>query len=109
MLAFSVACATGCLVRYGTEKATHRLLGLRRMWGTLLVNVLGCLAVGVIVGRTGQPAAWIVPFCGGLTSYSAAFAGPIESWLSGSRRSAVVTLVGTPLLCVAACALGMTL
>lgn len=109
MLAFSASCALGCLVRYGAEWSMSRFVGVGRLWGTLLVNVLGCFSVGLLLHQTGHSPTWILPFCGGLTSYSAAFAGPVQVWCDTSRREGVTVLCATPVLCVVACAIGASL
>jgi fluoride ion exporter CrcB/FEX len=41
--------ALGSLVRYGTGVATARVLGKGFPWGTLLVNVAGCFAMGIVL------------------------------------------------------------
>ena len=109
MLSFSAFCALGCLLRYGSEWSISRVLGLKRLWGTLAVNGLGCFVAGLLLSRSGQSSAWILPFCGGLTSFSAAFAGPIQTWVEGSRRTGVMVLCLTPFVCVLACVAGSTL
>lgn len=106
MLSFSAFCALGCLVRYGAEWSTGRVSGGGRLWGTLIVNIFGCLGAGLLLGHGVQSSGWILPFCGGLTSFSAAFAGPIQAWRAGSRRTSVVVLCATPILCAVACAVG---
>lgn len=41
----------GALARYGLSGLVHRKLPLTTFpWGTLVVNMLGCLAIGVIAG-----------------------------------------------------------
>ena len=109
MLSFSAFCALGCLVRYGTEWSVSRVRGTARLWGTLVVNGLGCLVAGALLGHVEQASTWILPFCGGLTSYSAAFAGPVQAWYEGSRRTGVIVLCATPILCGVACAVGSVL
>lgn len=109
MLSFSAFCALGCLVRYGAEWSIGRVTGAGRLWGTFIVNGVGCLVAGAILGSAAQPAAWILPFCGGLTSYSAAFAGPLQAWHEGSRRTGLFVLWATPVLCVVACTIGAAL
>jgi len=43
--------ALGTVGRYGAGIATARLFGLAFPWGTLIVNVLGALAIGVLTAR----------------------------------------------------------
>ena len=103
MLTFSLACALGCLVRYGAEYATGSLFRQPRLWGTLVVNVAGSFLVGITVSHVAAwPVQWLIPFCGGLTSYSAAAAGPLLEFRDGSRRVAVIALTLTPIACLGA-------
>jgi fluoride ion exporter CrcB/FEX len=109
VLTASLVCALGCLVRYGSELLAGTLFSVQRLWGTLAVNVIGAAVVGFVLTHTLDHSAAIVPFCGGLTSFSAAFAGPLHAWHDGSRRSGLVALVATPVLCVAASAMAAAL
>ena len=43
--------ALGTVGRYGVGIATARILGLAFPWGTLIVNALGALAIGVLTAR----------------------------------------------------------
>ena len=68
----------GSIARY----ALHLLISSRTLtlfpWGTLVVNVSGCLLIGLLVGlesRNGlinEPLKWllITGFCGGFTTFS---------------------------------------
>ncbi len=80
-------------------------LDRRLHWGTLAVNLLGSLALGLLVGAAVE-GRWLAllgtGFCGGLTTYSA-FA--VQAVQGGRRRGSayVVVTVGG---CLAAAALG---
>lgn len=106
MVSFVVACGAGCLVRYGAEWLAGALFSNQRLWGTLAVNIAGCFVAGFLLTHLVAHNSAVLPFCGGLTSYSAAFAGPLHAIEVGQRRTGVVTLVATPLLCVIACFIG---
>lgn len=74
--------------------------------GTLLVNSLGCLVLGVAsaMALSGQSLALIgVGFCGGLTTYSA-FA--VQTHDLGPRRGSAYA-AATIVLALSACALGV--
>ena len=45
----ALAGAAGAVTRYGVGVLANRTLGDHFAFGTLLVNVLGCLAIGVLV------------------------------------------------------------
>jgi fluoride exporter len=78
ILAIATAGALGTLARYGLSGLAHRLLGARFAWGTLAVNLLGCLLLGLLMhyalSTTALPRAWRAPltigFCGGFTTFS---------------------------------------
>jgi fluoride exporter len=61
--------AIGGLARYGVDQALAFT-----PWATLAVNVLGCLAIGIVIalvaGRTSAPF-WIAGVLGGFTTFSA--------------------------------------
>ena len=109
MLAFSAFCALGCLVRYGAEVFAGRAIRIQRLWATLLVNALGSLIVGLASSHLISDHTLILAFCGGMTSFSAAIAAPAHAWRDGPRGSAIAVLITTPLLCIAAYALGASL
>jgi CrcB protein len=55
-------------------RLVHRLLGSAFPWGTLLVNVTRCLALGILAGSGAPGAPWDrvlgVGLLGGYTTYS---------------------------------------
>src|SRR5688572_19515350 len=96
--------AIGSLTRYGTGIAAARLLGKGFPWGTPLVNVTGCFAMGIVLGviadleahspdgltvsARGQLAFWhkavAIGFLGGLTTFSS-FGGDTMRELFGGQ------------------------
>jgi len=70
--------ALGALARWGVAEALPREPG-GWPWATLLVNVVGCLVLGVLIGRVldrSPGSAWLRPFLatgvlGGFTTFSA--------------------------------------
>ena len=109
MLTFSAVCALGCLVRYAAEVFAGRAIRVQRLWATLAVNALGSMTVGLASSHLTNDYTLVLAFCGGMTSFSAAIAAPAHAWRDGSRRTAIVVLATTPLLCIAAYALGAAL
>ena len=69
----------GSMLRFGIAQAVQRVAGGAFPVGTLAVNVLGCLAIGFVVGRfdaAGEMASqakafWVVGLFGGFTTFSA--------------------------------------
>ena len=69
--------AMGAPLRYVTDLAVQRWHGGRFPWGTLAVNVVGCLLLGMVLGlaASGAASAEVLSlvgtgFCGALTTYS---------------------------------------
>ena len=106
MVLFVLACVAGCLVRYSAELVAERFARRSRAWGTLAVNIAGSAIVGFTLTHVVHHAQSLVPFCGGLTSFSAAFAGPLQLWSEGSRRAGSALLIATPLVCAGSCFFG---
>src|SRR5687768_6859363 len=55
-LLIAAAGAVGTLARYGLSGAVTAAFGTAFPWGTLLVNMLGCLAFGVLMQAWGATA-----------------------------------------------------
>lgn len=72
--------ALGGMLRYFLSGVAARLAGETFPWGTLLVNVTGCLLIGFFASLAGPEGRLIVPsnvrlfvmtgFCGGYTTFS---------------------------------------
>jgi fluoride exporter len=101
--------AIGSLARYGTGLAAARVFGKGFPWGTLVVNVAGCFAMGIVLGIIAdleahssdaairsQLAFWhravAIGFLGGLTTFSS-FGGDTMRQLFGGQSSAALANV----------------
>ena len=51
ILLIAVAGALGSLARYGLGSVVQRAVGVGFPWCTTVVNVIGCLMFGIVVGR----------------------------------------------------------
>jgi CrcB protein len=67
----------GAACRYGVSLATARWFGSGFPWGTLIVNLAGCLLIGLVFGMTARgtthPAErlfFVTGFLGALTTFS---------------------------------------
>jgi fluoride exporter len=115
-LLVAIAGGAGSVARYAVGLAGQRYLGDRFPYGTLAVNLLGCLAIGVVMVifeiRQIDPRirfAVVGGFLGGFTTYSA-FAYETLA-LAEKRSTALAALyVGVTVIgCFLACAAGIAL
>jgi CrcB protein len=114
-LAVAVLGAVGSLCRWFLATAIQRQVGATFPAGTFVVNVVGSLAMGLVMGffiargseSSGLRVALTAGFMGGFTTYSS-FA--VETLFLMERRSfamAGLNVLGTVILCLAGCALGL--
>ena len=108
--------ACGTAARYGVDVAAARWLGVDFPYGTLTVNVVGSLLIGVIqevalstplVSETVR-LVLAVGLMGGFTTYSAFSYGTLRL-AERSAAAAAVNVLLTTGLCLGACALGLLL
>ena len=79
LIALAVFGAAGALMRFGVSKVAPRIFGTNFPYGTLVVNVLGCLAIGFFMelGTSSEALPkWLktaitVGFLGAFTTFSA--------------------------------------
>lgn len=95
-------------------------LGFSRFpWGTLAINVIGSLVIGVVAGLTLTPERldWhpnvriflMVGICGGFTTFSAFSLQVVEMLELGNFGAAVFYVAASVLLCLAATGAGIVL
>ena len=105
--------ALGSVGRYGAGLVAARVLGLAFPWGTLIVNVLGSLAIGVLTARVDALHADTRLFIGagilgGFTTFStfsleAVRLGEHQAW------SAALYVASSLVLGLSACWVGLVL
>ncbi|QGZ95043.1 fluoride efflux transporter CrcB [Terricaulis silvestris] len=105
--------AVGSMARYGVGIAAARWFGLAFPWGTLAVNVLGGLAIGVLAARVGPEGENMrlllgVGLLGGFTTFSA-FSLETVRLLEHQPGLAIAYALASLLLSVGACWLGLNL
>lgn len=96
-LAIAIGGALGSLLRYAAVAYLTPLLGLRFPWGTLVVNLLGSLLIGiayvVLVERSALPMAYRLFFMtgllGGFTTFSAFSLELVQMWQGGQAAYAL--------------------
>lgn len=107
--------AIGAMMRHGAGLVALRLSANAFPWGTLAVNVIGSLCIGLFVGLLALMTAWshevrlfvVVGILGGFTTFSA-FSLDIVSLIEREQMlSAILYCVGSVLLSVAATFLGL--
>jgi CrcB protein len=113
VLLVAIGGALGSAARYGLGVAAARLLGLGYPWGTLAVNVIGGLAMGVLFARVGPEQESLrlllgVGALGGFTTFSAFSLEALRLMEQGPRQ-AMLYMVASVALSVAACWAGFAL
>jgi CrcB protein len=102
--------AIGAVLRYVVGTAVQAGTGQGFPWGTLAVNVAGCLAVGVVsalADRRGDltpegRAFLVVGILGGFTTFSAFANETMYSVRTGAAPLAFLNVMGSVGLCLAA-------
>ena len=114
--AVALGSAVGGVARYAVGLLAGRHAALGWPWGTFLVNVLGCLVIGVVAGwwaGRGQPplprALVMVGVLGGFTTYSSFALESVQLWGQGLGTRAVGYVMVTTLACLFAAAAGLWL
>jgi CrcB protein len=117
ILYISIAGVLGTLSRYGLSTFTQRLSGAGFPFGTLVVNVLGSLAIGFvmqlglstdIIPRSLRIAATI-GFMGAFTTFSTFSYETVGYIQNGAWLMASANILGNLVLCLGATMLGMAL
>ena len=111
-VAVAVGGAIGSVGRFWLTIVMTTLTGPRFPWGTLLINVLGSMVIGLVAGLTLTPARvgmhpdirifLMTGVCGGFTTFSAFSLQTLELMQSGDVVPALGYAVGSVVLCVLA-------
>lgn len=116
VIAVAVGGALGSVLRFGLSSWVQGAMGRAFPYGTLSVNVLGCFVIGVLyvalIERAG-PSIWsaglLVGVLGGFTTFSAFSMDTIRLMESGLHAQALLNVLASVVLCVAATWLGLLL
>ena len=112
-LLVALGAAVGAPTRFLADRAVQRRFGSLLPWGTLTVNVLGCLVLGSLAGSrtvpTGVVALVGTGFCGALTTYSTFSWETLRLAEVGPRWRSVAYVLGSTAVGLGAAALGWTL
>ena len=117
VIAIAVGGAFGSVLRYGLSTWVHTLVGRSFPYGTLAVNVLGCLAMGILfvllVERMGESAVWraglLIGVLGGFTTFSTFSIETFNLIEQGAMAKAAGNMAASLILCVGATWLGVIL
>jgi len=113
LLLVALGGAVGSAARYGVGMAAARLLGLAFPWGTLLVNIVGGFAMGLLAARVGPESenlrlALGTGVLGGFTTFSA-FSLETVRLMHHQPGLAALYVAASVLLSVGACWIGLFL
>jgi CrcB protein len=111
-LAAILAGGAGAAGRYLVAGIVQRSARGRFPIGTLTVNLVGSLLVGIVFGATQSDSVWrALPagFCAGFTTFSTWSTESLTMIRSGRSARAALNLAGTLVIGVGLCALGYTL
>ena len=104
----------GSLCRYGLASLVQSRAHLTFPIGTLVVNVLGCIIIGIVARHVLnmqtdllQRAALITGFCGGFTTFSTFSYDVLTLFETGAVRAAWGYLIGSVALSVVAAFAGV--
>lgn len=108
--------ALGSVARYWCSGVAARLIGETFPWGTLIVNVVGCLIIGffaTITGPDGRLLMGTIPrqfvmigICGGYTTFSSFGLQTLNLLQDGEWLYAGCNIVGSVVLCLLAVWIG---
>jgi CrcB protein len=114
-LAIAVGGATGAIARYWVSNGVYALLGRAFPWGTLAVNLLGSLIMGVLfvwlTERSSLGPEWravvLIGFLGAFTTFSTFSLETVHLIAEAAYLKAGLNMVVSVLVCVVATAAGM--
>ncbi len=113
-MAIAAGGAVGALARFGVSNLVHQLVGRGFPWGTLLVNVVGSLAMGLLyvlfldrITSVEWRAAILVGFLGAFTTFSTFSIETFNLMESGEYLRAGANALLSVTLCLAAAWLGV--
>ena len=117
LFAIAAGGALGSVLRYGLSTWVHSFAGRGFPYGTLVVNVLGCLAMGflfvLLVERMGENsvlrAGLLIGVLGGFTTFSAFSIETFSLIEQGALVKATGNMAASLVLCIGATWLGVLL
>ncbi|MBZ4487376.1 CrcB family protein [Microbacterium sp. cx-55] len=108
----AVAGGVGAGLRYVLDLWVTSIAGTRFPWGTLVINVVGSFALGLLVGAVTDAdilAVIGIGILGGFTTFSSVATASAVLWDERRNTASVVNALGTLVLTVAAASGGLAL
>lgn len=117
IVAIAIGGALGAVLRYLLMSAAGRVLGVGFPWGTLVVNIVGCVAMGVAIGVLARlsdaDALWRSFVCigllGGFTTFSAFSLDAVVMVERGELMPAALYIIGSVVLSIVGLSAGLLL
>jgi len=115
LLAIALGGALGSVARYLSSVGVHRMAGRALPWGTLSVNVVGSLLIGIafvwFTERSVANPLWrnfvMIGLLGGFTTFSSFSLETLNLIQEGAALRALGNVLLSVSLCIAACGLGI--
>ena len=115
LIAIAVAGAIGALLRFWMSSWVYGLFGRDFPYGTLAVNVIGCLAMGIsfvlLVERLGSAPEWralvMIGFLGAFTTFSTFSLETLQLLEGGEIGRALTNVAASLILCLGATWIGI--
>jgi CrcB protein len=116
-IAIAVGGAAGSVLRYWSSLGVHAWAGRGFPYGTLAVNVLGCLVMGLLyvwlIERSGAGPTWraglLVGLLGGFTTFSSFSIETVNLFEGGEPARAALNVALSVALCLLGTWLGVAL
>jgi len=117
LLAIAIGGATGSLCRYGMSNTIYFLLGRGFPYGTLAVNILGSIIMGIayvlMIEKVEVTPEWrmgiIVGLLGAFTTFSTFSIETLDLLKAGENLKASLNVFLSVTLCISGCWIGMVL
>ena len=106
----AVGGALGSMARYLCAGLAARYIGETFPWGTMIVNIIGCIFIGLFATFTGPDGRFLVAptvrqfvmvgICGGFTTFSSFSLETLNLARDGQWIKVVANVMGSVLLCL---------